>query len=167
VEKLFYDKETRHCVVVTNKTLFCSGCKEILPTYFMVQRSYSKILPAKESFFCSKCGSKNIKRDLDFFSMARIERRIKASFNLITDYAPELRKGELDLFAASNLQSEKVEDKTAYSHYESWEGAKIGNDDFKDIDRVDKLPYPEVQIDKFLKQIQESKPIIPKQLEAL
>ena len=106
MERLFFDKQEKECVIVTNKILQCSKCKSELKGFFMVQRSYSKILPSREFLYCSECGKHNIKRDLDFFSMARIERTIKDSYKLISEYAPELRKGELDLFSAAHIASE-------------------------------------------------------------
>jgi hypothetical protein len=115
-------------------------------------------MPSKEVFFCHKCIKHNHKRDLDFFSVARIEFEIKSTYSLITEHAPELRRGEIDLFSACELPSDKTEDKTLYSKYESFEGMKkIKHEERTEI----VLPYPDVQIETYLKN---QRAALPKQL---
>jgi hypothetical protein len=164
MERLFFDTKTNSCVLVPKKPIVCSHCKTEVVTQAIVQRSYSKILPPRELFFCSRCGGHNIKRDLDFFSVARIEDKIKDSYRLINEHTPEIRKGEIDLFKAAHFSSEKTEDKTAYSGYDTWEGAKIGDSSFQE--REERKIIYETEVDRFLENIRIAKPIMPKQLEA-
>jgi hypothetical protein len=163
MEKMFFDTKTKQCVIIAKKQLYCSHCKKELSSFFMVQRSYSKILPPQEVFFCSLCGKHNMTRGRDFFSIASKETSIRDTYKVINEHVPEVGKGEIDLFNACHLQSDNTIDNTVHSKHESIDGATIGDSYY--IDKEDRKLIYEPEIDRFLDNIKNAKPVLPKQLE--
>jgi hypothetical protein len=162
--QLCYDRNKKRTVLVCKERIFCEICQAQLVNTVIVHRSYSRIMPMKEHLYCHKCSKAKIMRNVDTFNLCDIESEIKKEYVIINYNPPEIHHGDISVFQAAFLKSEKIVGNTIHANRESFEGAKIGDSSF--LDKEERKLIYEPEIDRFLANIKNAKPIIPKQLEA-
>lgn len=166
IEQIYFSKKNRKYYSVN---AICDKCsKQIELNAVYINSWHKKYKNCRFEVLCVDCASspKNIIND-GFGQETKII-AIRSIVEIPKDAVPvfinplQLKDAKISTYDIDSLDSDTTIDKTKYANRESWGGASIGADI---NDQIEYLDSSSLDVDKFLLDLKDSKPIQPKQLE--